>query len=132
MYYKVKHKETGLYYQPTTSSGSNLGKNGSVYFHIYCICIHPGSSIFLCLAITLALYLAANLPIPIAKFPLLIVWPIDNLNVLSLKYVHSMSNKEIANRMNYSTKQIKRIHTKAIQEFYRMYHEEIDKYENMS
>ena len=31
MYYKVKHKETGLYYQPTTSSGSNLGKNGKIY-----------------------------------------------------------------------------------------------------
>ena len=30
MYYKVKHKETGLYYQPTTSSGSNLGKNGKI------------------------------------------------------------------------------------------------------
>lgn len=53
-------------------------------------------------------------------------------NVLSLKYIHSMSNREIANRMNYSTKQIKRIHTKAITEFYNMYHEEIDKYENMS
>ena len=67
-----------------------------------------------------------------------IISMIDNIkkdeyyNVLSLKYVHSMSNKEIANRMNYSTKQIKRIHTKAVQEFYRMYHEEIDKYENMS
>lgn len=31
MYYKIKHKETGLYYQPTTSSGSNLGKNGKIY-----------------------------------------------------------------------------------------------------
>lgn len=31
MYYKVKHKETGLYYQPTTSSGSNLSKNGKIY-----------------------------------------------------------------------------------------------------
>lgn len=26
MNYKVKHKYTGLYYQPTTASGSNMGK----------------------------------------------------------------------------------------------------------
>lgn len=31
MNYKVKHKYTGLYYQPTTSSGSNIGKKGKVY-----------------------------------------------------------------------------------------------------
>lgn len=30
MYYRVKHKETGLYYQPSTS-GSNLGNNGKIY-----------------------------------------------------------------------------------------------------
>ena len=31
MNYKVKHKYTGLYYQPTTASGSNMGKKGKVY-----------------------------------------------------------------------------------------------------
>lgn len=31
MNYKIKHKYTGLYYQPTTASGSNMGKKGKVY-----------------------------------------------------------------------------------------------------
>lgn len=29
--YKVKHIPTGLYYQPVTSSGTNLGKKGKIY-----------------------------------------------------------------------------------------------------
>lgn len=31
MNYKIKHKYTGLYYQPTTASGSNMSKKGKVY-----------------------------------------------------------------------------------------------------
>lgn len=29
--YKVRHIPTGLYYQPVTSSGTNLGKKGKIY-----------------------------------------------------------------------------------------------------
>lgn len=29
--YKVRHIPTGLYYQPATSSGTNLGKKGKIY-----------------------------------------------------------------------------------------------------
>lgn len=29
--YRLKHKPSGLYYQPTTKGGNNLGKNGKVY-----------------------------------------------------------------------------------------------------
>lgn len=31
--YRVKHKPTGLYYQPHKHRGSNLSKNGKVYFN---------------------------------------------------------------------------------------------------
>lgn len=29
--YRLKHKPSGFYYQPTTKGGNNLGKNGKVY-----------------------------------------------------------------------------------------------------
>lgn len=29
--YRLKHKPSGLYYQPVTKGGNNLGKNGKVY-----------------------------------------------------------------------------------------------------